>query len=122
PAPTDDARVIARIAAGLFAEVDTSAGVRLLGVGVSGLADWVQQDLFTSAQQEAPSEAPEPADEEARAPRRWVPGMDVAHAVHGPGWVWGSGRGRVTVRFETAETPPGPVRTFADDDTDLSPA
>ncbi|HEU0214255.1 MAG TPA: DNA polymerase IV [Jiangellaceae bacterium] len=122
PAPTDDARVIARIAAGLFVEVDTSAGVRLLGVGVSGLADWVQQDLFTSAHQGAPSEAPESADGEVPAPRRWVPGMDVAHAVHGPGWVWGSGRGRVTVRFETAETPPGPVRTFADDDTDLSPA
>jgi DNA polymerase IV len=34
--------------------------------------------------------------------------------------VWGSGLGRVTVRFETAETGPGPVRTFAADDPDLS--
>jgi DNA polymerase-4 len=47
--------------------------------------------------------------------------MDVEHAEHGPGWVWGSGSGRVTVRFETAETPPGPVRTFRTDDPDLRP-
>ena len=38
--------------------------------------------------------------------------MDVEHASMGRGWVWGSGRGVVTVRFETAETPPGPVRSF----------
>jgi len=30
-------------------------------------------------------------------------------------WVWGSGLGRVTVRFETKDTPPGPVWTFASD-------
>jgi DNA polymerase IV len=45
----------------------------------------------------------------------------VQHAVHGAGWVWGSGIGRVTVRFETAETGPGPVRTFRADDPDLVP-
>ena len=39
-------------------------------------------------------------------PRRWIPGMDVLHTVHGPGWVWGSGRGRVTVRSR----PPTPRR------------
>ncbi|MGH8823025.1 MAG: DNA polymerase IV [Jiangellaceae bacterium] len=121
PAPTDDARVVSRIAAGLFAEVDTAAGIRLLGVGVSGLADWVQEDLFASAERETPTPGPDP-DERVHVPRRWVPGMDVVHAAHGQGWVWGSGRGRVTVRFETADTPPGPVRTFAADDTDLDPA
>ncbi|NUR98363.1 MAG: DNA polymerase IV, partial [Kribbellaceae bacterium] len=36
------------------------------------------------------------------------------------GWVWGSGRGRVTVRFETADTPPGPVKTFSVDDPALT--
>jgi DNA polymerase-4 len=47
--------------------------------------------------------------------------MDVVHAAHGRGWVWGSGVGRVTVRFETAETGPGPVRTFRADDPALTP-
>ena len=54
--------------------------------------------------------------------RAWLPGADVVHADYGPGWVWGSGLGRVTVRFETAHTSPGPVRTFAGDDPDLRPA
>ena len=46
PSPTDNTRVVARLARSLLSEVDTSAGVRLLGVGVSGLADWIQEDLF----------------------------------------------------------------------------
>jgi DNA polymerase-4 len=50
------------------------------------------------------------------------PGDDVRHEVHGPGWVWGSGLGRVTVRFETATTGPGPIHTFALDDPQLRPA
>lgn len=52
----------------------------------------------------------------------YAPGADVVHDVHGAGWVWGSGLGRVTVRFETAQTGPGPVRTFAVDDPALRPA
>jgi DNA polymerase-4 len=48
--------------------------------------------------------------------------MDVVHTEHGAGWVWGSGVGRVTVRFETAGTGPGPVRTFRMDDPALGPA
>lgn len=122
PAPTDDVRVVGRLATRLLADLDTTSGVRLLGVGVSGLSDWVQDDLFVT---ERPTPADEPAEvvEEVLHERRgWYPGMDVEHAEHGPGWVWGSGRGRVTVRFETASTPPGPVRTFAADDPDLSPA
>ena len=47
--------------------------------------------------------------------------MDVVHDEMGRGWVWGSGRGVVTVRFETAETPAGPVRSYADDDPALHP-
>lgn len=122
PGPTASATTIARIARSLIADFDTGAGVRLLGVGVSGLSDWIQEDLF------ATDEEPEPLDEAVElavdaANRRWVgwvPGADVTHAEHGPGWVWGSGRGRVTVRFETATTGPGPVKTFADDDPDLT--
>jgi DNA polymerase IV len=125
PSPTDSTRVVARLARSLLSEVDTSAGVRLLGVGVSGLADWIQEDLF-DAFDDDPSETvdpaadpPEDALEAIVRARQWAPGSDVVHAEHGPGWVWGSGVGRVTVRFETAETGPGPVRTFRADDPDL---
>jgi hypothetical protein len=37
---------IAQLARRLLADVDTSAGVRLFGVGVTALADFVQDDLF----------------------------------------------------------------------------
>jgi DNA polymerase-4 len=122
PAPTDSARVVARLARSLLAEVDTSGGVRLLGVGVSGLADWIQEDLFEEYDDSpGPEQADDGAVEAITRPRPWAPGMDVVHADHGPGWVWGSGVGRVTVRFETAETRPGPVRTFRADDPDLTP-
>src|SRR5215211_4769018 len=46
-------------------------------------------------------------------------GCHLEHDQHGRGWVWGSGLGRVTVRFETNQTPPGPVRTFPYDDPAL---
>lgn len=117
--PTDDAATIARTAHRLLAEVDTSGGVRLLGLGVSGLADWVQDDLFGEhAAEEMPEvELPEAGVKRARG---WAPGQDVIHAEHGRGWVWGAGKGVVTVRFETAETGPGPVRSLSEDDPDLA--
>ena len=131
PAPTDDTRVVARLAKALLNDVDTSGGVRLLGVGVSGLADWIQEDLFAEYDDETPDGTDDSGDvtedatvgalEAVTRSRPWAPGMDVTHAEHGPGWVWGSGVGRVTVRFETAETGPGPVRTFRMDDPDLAP-
>lgn len=130
--PTDDGVLIGRTATRLLDDLDTTGGVRLLGVGVSGLADWVQDDLFAGdAADGAPGDAhTEPDDglteaqvDEAGARHRsgWYPGMDVVHEELGRGWVWGSGRGVVTVRFETADTPPGPVKSFAADDPLLSP-
>ncbi len=123
--PTDDVAVVSRLAKRLLGDVDTSDGVRLLGVGVSGLADWIQDVLFSDEPEvvDAGTEEPEEDEDLDRFARRrgWHPGMDVVHTEHGQGWVWGAGVGRVTVRFETAETGPGPVRTFREDDPDLSP-
>ncbi len=122
PAPTDEPRTIERVARALLVDLDISGGVRLLGVGVSGLADWIQEDLFGGGEE---SESPAPDAEvervlaDADRRRTWSPGMDVEHAEHGRGWVWGSGRGVVTVRFETAETGPGRVMSFPSDDPGL---
>jgi DNA polymerase-4 len=122
PSPTDSSATIGRLARGLLADLDTSGGVRLLGVGVSGLADWVQEDLFgETAEAEQEVDLPEP-EVPSTHQRTWAPGSDVEHDEHGRGWVWGSGKGVVTVRFETAETEPGPVRSYAVDDPALSPA
>lgn len=117
--PTDSGPAIGRVAKGLLADLDTSGGVRLLGVGVSGLADWIQEDLFGETEADEP-EVELPAAGPVR--RGYVPGMDVVHDEMGQGWVWGSGKGVVTVRFETAGTPPGPVRSYSVDDPALAPA
>lgn len=119
--PTDSATTIARLAKALLAELDTSGGVRLLGVGVSGLADWIQDDLFGETEADASGDvedSPSPA-EVVISRANYAPGVDVRHDVWGPGWVWGSGRGVVTVRFETAQSPSGPVRSFPIDDPAL---
>jgi DNA polymerase-4 len=142
--PTDDVAVVREAAARLLEGVDTTGGVRLLGVGVSGLADYTQEDLFALVAQAAEAEAEAEAQTEAVegaggyegagaegeggvrgvgdaevAERRWHPGHDVRHAEYGPGWVQGSGLGRVTVRFETPWSEPGRVRTFGVVDPDL---
>ncbi|RMI41246.1 DNA polymerase IV [Streptomyces triticirhizae] len=123
--PTDDLAVVREAAERLLESVDTTEGVRLLGVGVSSLADFTQEDLFAQSERagsggERPAE-PAPTEEAApagpEADRRWLPGLDVTHERFGPGWVQGSGVGRVTVRFERPEDRvPGRVRTFAVDD------
>ncbi|RSS78261.1 DNA polymerase IV, partial [Streptomyces sp. WAC06614] len=66
--------------------------------------------------------APVPWSDPGPPARHWAAGSDVRHAVHGPGWVQGSGVGRVTVRFETPGSAPGRVRTFRVDDPDLEPS
>jgi DNA polymerase-4 len=151
-APTDDERVVLRSALCLLADVGpVPGGVRLLGAGVSGFADYAQQDLLALAdrvEREADEGEAEKTDEASLSPspdgpsdalrrpveragardsaavgrRSWFPGQDVVHAEHGPGWVQGSGLGRVTVRFETPSSAPGRVRTLSYDDPALSPA
>ncbi|MEV8328456.1 DNA polymerase IV [Kitasatospora sp. NPDC058397] len=126
--PTDDEAVVIETARRLASQVDITGGVRLLGVGVAQLADYTQEDLFAQALREEAAEHAEAEVEaaeeepEAAAPRRWMPGQDVRHAELGPGWVQGSGVGRVTVRFETPWSGPGRIRTFAVDDPALEPA
>ncbi|MFD4245172.1 DNA polymerase IV [Streptomyces sp. NPDC058525] len=160
--PTDDPAVVREAAARLLEGVDTTGGVRLLGVGVTGLADYTQEDLFAQSlaaePQEGTGEAPgpdgpsgaggaagaaagalegaegaagteppgerpgAPSEPEAAVERRWTAGSDVRHAVYGPGWVQGSGVGRVTVRFERPGSEPGRVRTFRVDDPELEPS
>ncbi|MFI7065698.1 DNA polymerase IV [Kribbella sp. NPDC050124] len=120
--PTDDARVVARVARRLLEESDISGGIRLLGVGVSSLADWIQDDLFTDSEDDGKAPEVVVLPDRARDLSGYYPGQDVVHPDYGRGWVWGSGLGRVTVRFETADTPPGPVRTFAVDDPALAKA
>ncbi len=136
--PTDDPAVVREAAARLLESVDTTGGVRLLGVGVTGLTDYTQEDLFAQAAGEQGTQEPESeepvraAEAEAGAPaeaveapaqRRWLAGHDVRHVEYGPGWVQGSGVGRVTVRFETPTARvPGRVRTFKVDDPDLEPS
>ncbi|MDK0518282.1 DNA polymerase IV [Streptomyces sp. ML-6] len=147
--PTDDPAVVREAAARLLEAVDTTGGVRLLGVGVTGLADYTQEDLFAQAAGERTAEgrtsAGEPAEEATTAKddrtgpadgprpehpaapddpaaRHWHAGHDVHHDTYGHGWVQGSGIGRVTVRFEEPDSAPGRVRTFRIDDAALRPA
>lgn len=133
---TDRTEVIGAVAGSLLRSVDLTGGVRLLGVGVAGLTEVLQEDLFSGGEPapaddeggdgpvtgpDAPAAGPD-VDDDGPEPRRapsWSPGADVEHDEHGRGWVWGSGLGRVTVRFETAATGPGPVRTFRLDDPAL---
>ncbi|MFF1961962.1 DNA polymerase IV [Streptomyces sp. NPDC058220] len=68
--PTDDPGVVREAAGRLLESVDTMGGVRLLGVGVTGLADFTQEDLFAQAAadesaRQGPVAAPEPADDRA---------------------------------------------------------
>jgi DNA polymerase-4 len=127
--PTDDPAVVREAALRLLDGVDSTGGVRLLGVGVSGLADFTQEDLFAQAAGELVEAAVEEEADDVAVPevadaveRRWVAGHDVRHAEYGHGWVQGSGLGRVTVRFETPDSEPGRVRTFLVEDPALEPA
>ncbi|MFJ2112164.1 MULTISPECIES: DNA polymerase IV [unclassified Streptomyces] len=135
--PTDDPGVVREAVGRLLESVDTTGGVRLLGVGVTGLADYTQEDLFAQAAAErvAATDAQEPTDVEevldgaaeepadvsagTLAERRFPAGHDVRHSAFGAGWVQGSGLRRVTVRFEEPGSAPGRVRTFWTDDPEL---
>lgn len=119
---TDKEEAIASIAIGLLGEVDVRTGVRLLGVSTSNFVSSAQERLFDEEQEPtSPTTTTSEVDVSGVRGRGWYPGADVTHAEHGRGWVWGSGLGRVTVRFETRDSGPGPVRTFSENDEALQP-
>lgn len=136
---TDQPASVTELAVSLLEGLDVSGGLRLLGVGVSGFTPHAQDELdlglgavaprtHRDKEYEAGAAAPDrlasaaPAPEEVSSGSTWRTGADVQHETYGAGWVWGSGRDRVTVRFEGPRTAPGPVRTFASDDPELSRA
>ncbi len=148
--PTDEDAAVVRHAERLLGGLDVSDGLRLLGVGVSGLSLYTQPDLLDgllddalppvrsaaeefdrpdaggSSVADSPAVAddgdtPGPAAEASPGPVAWRPGQDVEHTEHGRGWVQGSGVGRVTVRFEGPDTEVGRIRTFAAEDPALVP-
>ncbi|AXH95174.1 DNA polymerase IV [Ornithinimicrobium avium] len=137
PFATGDETVILREGRRLLGTLDVSTGLRLLGLGVAGLTGHAQEELALEAAypvavpaelpdvlaEAEPEEGAEPTRERggllARSTGGWSTGQDVLHDEHGAGWVWGSGRGLVTVRFEGPLTGPGPVRSFRADDPAL---
>lgn len=121
---TNRPQALTKVGLELLSEIDVRPGVRLLGIGVSNLTATAQERLFdddpeTTDVDDANPAVPDVPTAGARS-FGWYPGADVVHEKWGPGWVWGSGVGKVTVRFETRDTGPGPIRTFAVDDPALS--
>ncbi|MGW6540824.1 DNA polymerase IV [Streptomyces sp. NPDC055051] len=79
--PTDDPLVVREAAERLLELVDTTGGVRLLGVGVSGLADYTQEDLFAQAEAEAEAGAGAGAAAEAVAEAGAGAGADAGAEI-----------------------------------------
>ncbi|MCI1747557.1 MAG: DNA polymerase IV [Acidipropionibacterium sp.] len=143
---TDSTERVRRMARHLLDSLDLREGVRLLGVGVANFTTSAQEELFAVdedgallADSEGVPIIEEPGTggavvEVASGPfgrrrsfdetgeRRWRPGADVEHSEWGRGWVWGSGHGVVTVRFEYRGSQIGRVRSMPADDPALSPA
>jgi DNA polymerase-4 len=126
PYATDDAATLTAMARRLLLDPIDVGPIRLVGVGFSGLSEVRQESLFPDLElmAEDVSDArlpPTISDVAATAPA-WRVGDDVAHTAHGHGWIQGAGHGVMTVRFETRGTGPGPVRTLASDDADVTRA
>ncbi|MGK2351291.1 DNA polymerase IV [Cutibacterium sp. V947] len=131
---TDSPERIARLAVRMLDSLDLREGVRLLGVGVSNFTTSAQEELFDLdgegqlrddpvVSEGVPLIQPGPFGRRRSFDgRRWPPGADVVHDEYGRGWVWGSGHGVVTCRFEHRGSPIGRVRSIPEDDAALHPA
>ncbi len=80
--PVDDAGTIAAAASTLLAGVDVSDGLRLLGVGVSGLTSYAQQDLLAALEHALTPEQADPDDAEGTEEAH---GVDQAHVAEDAG-------------------------------------
>ena len=108
-APTDAAPTIAGSPAACSASSTPPAASACSASGCRGSPTGSRRTCSATSEDE-PAED-EPVDGAPRDPagphlvaRAWT----SCTTSTGRGWVWGAGRGIVTVRFETAETPPGP--------------
>lgn len=126
PYATTDAAALTAAAGRLLLDPREIGPIRLLGVGFSGLTDIRQESLFPDLElADAAPVAPEhfvPETIPVSTSAQWRVGDDVGHPELGHGWVQGAGHGVVTVRFETRDSGPGPVRTFPDDEPTISRA
>ncbi len=127
PYATTDAATLTAMARRLLLDPVEVGPIRLVGVGFSGLTDVRQESLFPDLELAADEDVshttlpPTLTDVTATAPA-WRIGDDVVHTELGHGWLQGAGHGVMTVRFETRSTGPGPVRTFGDDNPDITRA
>ncbi|MBV9320456.1 MAG: DNA polymerase IV [Mycobacterium sp.] len=130
PYATTEAAALLSTARRLLLDPQLIGPIRLLGVGFSSLSDVRQESLFPDLELlESESESQnsvETATAAMFAPgleaSPWRIGDDVMHRDLGHGWVQGAGHRVVTVRFETRSSGPGPVRTFAADNCELTSA
>ncbi|MFZ2529013.1 MAG: DNA polymerase IV, partial [Rhodococcus sp. (in: high G+C Gram-positive bacteria)] len=122
PYATEDLPTLTGAAQRLALDPIDIGPIRLVGVGFAGLSTIRQESLFPELDRaaddvEGEPETQQPLPRHADEPRsRWRPGTDVTHPEFGHGWVQGAGHGRVTVRFETRTTGPGPARTLDEND------
>lgn len=140
PYATDDEETLRATALKIARYPDEVGPIRLVGVSYSGLEDALQDVLFPELDQVAPqlttdyesgvSDAAAQSLElaaqaglgaESQA-GQWRATQDVYHLEFGHGWVQGSGKGWVSIRFETRATGPGRMRSLRADDPQLSPA
>ncbi|BDY02857.1 DNA polymerase IV [Cutibacterium avidum] len=131
---TDSPERITHLAVRMLDSLDLREGVRLLGVGVSNFTTSAQEELFIIDDDGHLLDEPEVTEDVTPVQpgpfgrrrsfdgRRWPPGADVVHDEYGRGWVWGSGHGVVTCRFEFRGSPIGRVRSIPEDDAALHPA
>lgn len=108
--PTDDPGVVREAAGRLLESVDTTGGVRLLGVGVTGLADYTQEDLFAQAAAEELAQAALERDE-ARAADKERAGRAGTPGAEGEGTARSAPRvaGAEPVPAEPPAEPPAPA-------------